>query len=392
LTVQFTTLFSFNGSDGNDPEAELTVDASGNLFGTTYLGGPDGDGTVFEMKNTGTVAAPAYASGLTTLVTDGASPHAGLIADANGDLFATSTVGGGAGTVFEIKNTGTIAAPVYASAPTTLVSFNGSNGADPYAGLISDPNGDLFGTTKQGGAYGNGTVFEIKNTGTVAAPGAPGTSSTTRFTLSDQSSAGGAPVVDNTTTVIDRDRVSDAPPVTVNAYNGYNLNMLSLNLSNEAQYGVARYVNSNLNVNGAIYPSAYSVEMNINGTLYGDTFAGSFSTDASGVVTGGSVSAYFEYVSTGSSWVLANSVTGLTYSAVSFYDAALSGLQSDTNWIGLNVLSGNDLINDSTGNDVLYAGWVTTLLMAVVELTPRCTWIILPTIRSSGKLTEVLQL
>ena len=74
---------------------------------------------------------------------------AGLIADANGDLFGTTDAGGanGDGTVFEIKNTGTVAAPVYASAPTTLVSFNGSNGADPDAGLIADANGDLFGTT-----------------------------------------------------------------------------------------------------------------------------------------------------------------------------------------------------------------------------------------------------
>ena len=72
--------------------------------------------------------------------------------------------------MFEIQNTGTVAAPVYASAPTTLVSFNGSNGANPYAGLIADANGDLFGTTYEGGANSDGTVFEIKNTGTVAAP------------------------------------------------------------------------------------------------------------------------------------------------------------------------------------------------------------------------------
>jgi hypothetical protein len=72
--------------------------------------------------------------------------------------------------------------------------------------------------------------------------------------------------------------------------------MLNLNLSNEAQYGIARWINSNLDINGTTYPSAYSVEMNINGTLYGDTFAGNFSTDASGAVTGGTVSAYSESV------------------------------------------------------------------------------------------------
>ena len=107
---------------------------------------------MFEIKNTGTVAAPIYASAPTTLVTSTApmaNPHAGLIADANGDLFGTTESGGanGDGTVFEIQNTGTVAAPVYASAPTTLVSFNGSNGQYPDAGLIADANGDLFGTT-----------------------------------------------------------------------------------------------------------------------------------------------------------------------------------------------------------------------------------------------------
>ena len=79
---------------------------------------------------------------------DGESPTAGLIADANGDLFGTTYMGGayGYGTVFEIQNAGTAAAPVYSGIPTTLVTFNGSNGANPYSGLMADANGDLFGT------------------------------------------------------------------------------------------------------------------------------------------------------------------------------------------------------------------------------------------------------
>ena len=113
---------------------------------------------MFEIKNTGTVAAPFYASGPTTLVnfdgSNGALPYAGLIADANGNLFGTTEDGGanGDGTVFEIKNTGTVAAPVYASALTTLVNFTADNGASPQAGLTADANGNLFGTTSQGGA------------------------------------------------------------------------------------------------------------------------------------------------------------------------------------------------------------------------------------------------
>jgi uncharacterized repeat protein (TIGR03803 family) len=108
---------------------------------------------------------------LTTLVTfnnnNGSTPlYEGLITDANGDLFGTTEYGGasGYGTVFEIAKTNT----GYASAPTALVSFNNGNGAYPCSGLIADANGDLFGTTEQGGASGDGTVFEITGSGFVA--------------------------------------------------------------------------------------------------------------------------------------------------------------------------------------------------------------------------------
>jgi uncharacterized repeat protein (TIGR03803 family) len=167
LAAQFTTLFSFNGSNGNGTFAPLIADANGDLFGTSYE-----TDTVFELQNIGTVAAPIYANAPTTLVSVNGYPDAGLIADANGDLFGTTDYGGayGYGTVFEIKNTGTAAAPIYATAPTTLATFNGSNGEYLPAGLIVDAHGDLLGTTEFGGAYGDGTVFEIQNIGAVAAP------------------------------------------------------------------------------------------------------------------------------------------------------------------------------------------------------------------------------
>jgi hypothetical protein len=78
--------------------------------------------------------------------------------------------GNGYGTVFEIQNTGTAAAPVYARVPPTLAVFNGSNGQAPVAGLTADASGNLFGTTASGEAYGSGTVFEIRSTGSVSAP------------------------------------------------------------------------------------------------------------------------------------------------------------------------------------------------------------------------------
>ena len=78
---------------------------------------------------------------------DGEYPQGSLIADANGDLFGTTPNGGanGYGTVFEIVNNGTPSAPSYASTPTTLVNFNGSR-ASSQGSLIADANGDLFGT------------------------------------------------------------------------------------------------------------------------------------------------------------------------------------------------------------------------------------------------------
>jgi hypothetical protein len=80
----------------------------------------------------------------------GGFPSSGLIADAAGDLFGTTYLG----TVFEIVKTGT----GYAAPPTTLVSFNGTDGWGPYAGLIADAASDLFGTTESGGAYTAGSL------------------------------------------------------------------------------------------------------------------------------------------------------------------------------------------------------------------------------------------
>ncbi len=123
---------------------------------------------MFEIAKTAT----GYASTPTTLVSfnhaNGAAPVGGLIADADGDLFGTTELGGAGGasnegTVFEIART----ASGYASTPTTLVSFNGTNGALPVSSLIADADGDLFGTTGSGGASAFGTVFEISGSGFV---------------------------------------------------------------------------------------------------------------------------------------------------------------------------------------------------------------------------------
>jgi hypothetical protein len=159
-----TTLVTFDGSDGRLPTGRLIADAAGDLFGTTDLGGTDDDGVVFEIVKTNGV----YANAPTTLVSftgaDGAEPGGGLITDAAGDLFGTTSAGGAdhGGTVFEIAKTG----GGYASAPTVLVSFTGPEGYQPDGSLIADAAGNLFGTTGLGGPGGanDGTVFEIAKT------------------------------------------------------------------------------------------------------------------------------------------------------------------------------------------------------------------------------------
>ncbi|WP_338697753.1 choice-of-anchor tandem repeat GloVer-containing protein [Bradyrhizobium sp. 26S5] len=152
------TLATFNGLNGADPEAGLIADSAGDLFGTTFSGGAFNNGTVFELVKSGSSYTLASFNG-----TNGANPLGALIEDGAGNLFGTTEAGGanGDGTVFEIANTST----GYASTPTTLVSFNGANGAMPETGLTFDAAGNLFGTTTLGGANNAGTVFELSNVG-----------------------------------------------------------------------------------------------------------------------------------------------------------------------------------------------------------------------------------
>ncbi|HZL34925.1 MAG TPA: choice-of-anchor tandem repeat GloVer-containing protein [Tepidisphaeraceae bacterium] len=150
-------VFGVNASGAN-PQSTLAVDSIGNLYGTASRGGASGDGTIFEIaKGSGTITTLASFNG-----TNGANTEAGVTLDASGNLYGTTFNGGSsnAGTVFEIaKGSGTI---------TTLVSFDGSNGANPSAGVTLDAAGDLYGTTDGGGDSNDGTVFEIaKGSGTI---------------------------------------------------------------------------------------------------------------------------------------------------------------------------------------------------------------------------------
>jgi uncharacterized repeat protein (TIGR03803 family) len=167
-----TTLHSFcsqsNCTDGEYPEAGLIQATNGNFYGTTYQGGtncaPDGCGTIFKITPSGTLTT-LYNFCSQSGCSDGYYPEAGLIQASNGDFYGTTTSGGagGAGTVFKITPGGQL---------TTLHSFcsqsNCTDGEYPETGLVQATNGNLFGTTYGGGgANGRGTIFKITPSGTL---------------------------------------------------------------------------------------------------------------------------------------------------------------------------------------------------------------------------------
>lgn len=160
------------GSDGETPYAGVIADANGTLFGTTAYGGGgpcklfgtfNGCGTVFKL----TPSRRGYTESVLHRFqggNDGEYPYAGLIADATGALYGTTANGGNSGCT--AGSCGTIFTLVRTRSAFTeriLYRFNpGNDGSDPYASLIVDGNGALYGTTFYGGAYNRGTVFRLK--------------------------------------------------------------------------------------------------------------------------------------------------------------------------------------------------------------------------------------
>jgi uncharacterized repeat protein (TIGR03803 family) len=153
-----TSIFSFDSSNGSGPEAGLVLDKDGNFYGSATFGGPSnpGFGTLFKITTNGV---------LTMLFnfhfTDGSEPATRLIQADDGTLYGTTLVGGstnghfgtlGFGTVFRITTNGVF---------TSLVLFHGTNGSIPFGPLLMGPDGNLYGTTLQGGTGGGGTIFRI---------------------------------------------------------------------------------------------------------------------------------------------------------------------------------------------------------------------------------------
>ncbi|MGA8876241.1 MAG: choice-of-anchor tandem repeat GloVer-containing protein [Candidatus Korobacteraceae bacterium] len=149
-----------HGEDGNSPQGlSLIFDGAGNLYGTTNTGGMNNAGTVFEMSPNGSGGWFEKTLHFFGNGNDGMGPTSSLIFDANGNLYGTTLEGGtnGAGVVFEMMPNGS-------GGWTEIVLHNfgaGDDGAFPQAGVILDGAGNLYGTTGAGGIQSDGTVFEV---------------------------------------------------------------------------------------------------------------------------------------------------------------------------------------------------------------------------------------
>lgn len=151
----FTSLFSFGGTNGNGPGAPLILGPDGNMYGTTSYGGSNSSGTVFRISTNGVLTSLFSFDG----PANGANPLGGLVLAPDGLLYGTTSQYGtdGHGTIFRIDTNGNL---------TTLLAFNGTNGATPYTTLLNHGDGTLYGTTYFGGTNNNyGTIFRITTNG-----------------------------------------------------------------------------------------------------------------------------------------------------------------------------------------------------------------------------------
>jgi uncharacterized repeat protein (TIGR03803 family) len=156
---KYKVLHSFGSAqDGEAPYAPVAMDSSGSLYGTTAGGGAYDGGTVFKLMpgSSAWTESVLYSFGGTN--DDGAGPYAGLSFDSLGNLYGTTLVGGGAdsvGTVFELtpgSNGWT---------ESVLHSFGKPDGGRPYSGVVLDAKGNLYGVTSGGGDLLGGAAYEL---------------------------------------------------------------------------------------------------------------------------------------------------------------------------------------------------------------------------------------
>jgi len=165
-------LYNFHGPDGATPLGGLIRDAQDNFYGTTFGGGnlfcdstDYGCGTVFKLTPSGRETVLYRFSG----GADGRYPAAALVRDAQGNLYGTTKEGGDLSCDLTNDGCGTVFRVEVTPNGTETVLYTFTGGADggyPVAALVRDEQGNLYGTTEVGGLYGQGTVFMLTPTGT----------------------------------------------------------------------------------------------------------------------------------------------------------------------------------------------------------------------------------
>jgi uncharacterized repeat protein (TIGR03803 family) len=194
-TVIHTFIPANAAQQGSNPNGTLVLDSAGNIFGTTLTGGANNAGTVFKLTR-GTLGKWTEKL-LYSFGKNAANPFAGIVSDSAGNIYGTAQAGGQhtAGAVYEL-----VAPTATAGYKEKLLwSFNGENGAVPYDSLILDTAGYLYGTTYGGGSSGSGAVFEVNphaatTTITVTSSSNPSTQGqAVTFTATVTSSTGATP-------------------------------------------------------------------------------------------------------------------------------------------------------------------------------------------------------
>jgi uncharacterized repeat protein (TIGR03803 family) len=153
---ELSILYTFSGgSDGSSPCSGVIRDSAGNLYGTTRYGGLNAGGVVYKVDSSGQETV-LYNFCSQPNCTDGNGPIAGVIRDSAGNLYGTTYSGGhsGYGVVYKIDTLGN---------ETVLHAFTGGkDGASPYAGIVRDSAGNLYGAASSGGTYDFGVVFKLE--------------------------------------------------------------------------------------------------------------------------------------------------------------------------------------------------------------------------------------
>jgi uncharacterized repeat protein (TIGR03803 family) len=162
----YQLLYSFDGSNGENPEGTLIVGSDGNLYGTT-LGGGSGRGTIFRATTAGAVTSlysfpslSAFSTSGLAINATGANPRAGLLLAADGNYYGTAYQGGpnGYGTLFKMTPAGAVSVVHAFAGPLSGAGF-------PLSSVTQDAAGNLYGTTEQGGSINQGAAWRYSASG-----------------------------------------------------------------------------------------------------------------------------------------------------------------------------------------------------------------------------------